>query len=218
MAMQQCPNGHLYDDSKNSSCPFCNGESLNKTMPLNPNIGGMPTPPVMDMPAAGGAFPATVGLDNTPVEQQNITPTQPLDNVFKPTQYVPSANGEDEDGETADGEERVDVVRGWLVCVNGSKKGMDFRIHSEKNTIGRGSDNDVNISFDPTVSKGVNAVLAYDRKTNKFFVYPEGVSKNNIYINDGMLMMPVELKDYDVLEVGSTKLMFRSFCNDQFNW
>lgn len=209
MAMQQCPNGHLYDDSRNMSCPYCNGvgsnESLNITVPLG--AGGM-------APSMSDPIPMTVGVDSAPVKvaQEEIGQTRPLDTDQMVTTYVSS--DDQESGETRD----VDEVRGWLVCVNGSKRGLDFRLHSEKNTIGRGSENDVNISFDATVSKGVNAIVAYDRKTNKFFVYPEGVSKNNIYVNDGLLMMPVEIKDYDHIEVGETKLVFRTLCNDQFNW
>ena len=198
MAMQQCPNGHLYDDSKNNGCPFCNGAPMNATMPLGANA---PAP-------AQHAFPATVGLN----VQEEMPRTQPLEVQQMQTVYV------NDDADTDAGEEKVEVVRGWLVCVSGAKKGMDFRLHSEKNTIGRGNDNDVNISFDNSVSKGVNAVIAYERKKNKFFVYPEGISKNNIYVNEELLMMPVELKDYDVLEIGSTKLIFRSLCNENFNW
>lgn len=198
MAMQQCPNGHLYDDSKNNGCPFCNGVPMNATMPLGANA---PAP-------AQQAFPATVGLN----VQEEMPRTQPLEVQQMQTVYV------NDDADTDAGEEKVEVVRGWLVCVSGAKKGMDFRLHSEKNTIGRGNDNDVNISFDNSVSKGVNAVIAYERKKNKFFVYPEGISKNNIYVNEELLMMPVELKDYDVLEIGSTKLIFRSLCNENFNW
>ncbi len=204
MAMQQCPNGHLYDDSKNNCCPFCNGASLNVTMPLNPNVGQAP---------AADAFPATVGINNAPA-QQEIGATQPLDTNFMKTTYVSS----DDEADEVSGEEKVDVVRGWLVCISGSKKGTDYRLHGEKNTVGRGGENDVNISFDSSVSKGVNAIVAYERKKNKFYVYPEGVSKNNIYVNEELLMMPVELKDYDIIEVGSTKLAFRTFCNDLFNW
>ena len=210
MAMQQCPNGHLYDDSRNSSCPYCNGvaaDGLNVTVPLGAGVGA----PVM----GADPIPMTVGIDSAPaaVAQAEISPTMPLDTEQMKTVYV-----QDEDENEGSDEKVVDKVRGWLICVKGSKRGMDFRLHSEKNTNGRGNDNDVNISFDSSVSKGVNAIIAYDRKTNKFFIYPEGVSKNNIYVNEGLLMMPVEIKDYDRIEVGSTQLIFRSLCNDQFNW
>lgn len=205
MAMQQCPNGHLFDDSKNNSCPFCNeGSSLSVTVPLS------------DSTPADNSFPSTVPLDgfvapapqiNNAVQDNVIPHTMPVDNSFTPTMYVDGAVNE----------KGILEVRGWLVCLEGEKRGEDFKIRGEKNTIGRGNENDIKLDFDNSISKGVNATISYDTRNNKFFIIP-GESKNNIYINNDMLMTPVELKDYDVIEFGNTKMIFRSLCNDMFNW
>lgn len=202
MAWQQCPNGHLYDDEKNNSCPYCSNGSINPTIPLGEDMAQ----------PAGGGLPPTMPLDGdyvppTPEVAGGLPPTMPLDPSGGPTIYV----RENENG--------IAEVMGWLVCVEGEKRGMDFKIHGEKNTIGRGSANDIKIDFDNAVSKGVNAIISYDMRNNKFFIFL-GIdgSKNNVYVNNSLLMVPVELKDYDIIEIGHTKLMFRSLCNELFSW
>lgn len=212
MAMQQCPNGHLYDDSKNSSCPYCSNNSVNATVPLSnatPQAGG------------SGMFPPTADLDGfvphqeyvapqpqVAAQEQPFPPTTPVDTPFEKTTYVdPIVN---DNGDTE--------VMGWLVCLEGKNRGRDFRIHGANNPIGRGSDNDINLEFDNAISKGINALIAYDDRNNKFFLYRANNSRNNMYINGALLLSPVELKDYDVLEIGNTKMIFRSLCNESFVW
>lgn len=114
-------------------------------------------------------------------------------------------------------DEPTRVVRGWLICVEGSRRGADFKIYGQKNTIGRGIENDIVLDFDSTVSRDVNAVVACDIRKNKFYLY-QGNAKNNVYYNDDLLLTPVELKDYDIIEIGETKLMFKALCNDVFSW
>ncbi len=209
MAMQQCPNGHLYDDARSSTCPFCNsGNSLNRTVPLNePPLG-------QGYGAARPSFPSTEPLDNgfqSPqpgiVGGQGVSPTEPIDTKDMQTMYV----------ESMVNEKGIIDVRGWVVCLEGEKRGVDFQLYGGKNSIGRGSENDIQLDFDSTISKGVNAIIQYDDKNNRFWLNP-GNSKNNMYINNELLLTAVELKDYDVMEIGETKLIFRSLCNEQFNW
>lgn len=212
MAMQQCPNGHLYDDAKNSTCPYCsNGSSVNVTVPLSD----------AQSPMGGKMFPQTAPLDGFAGQeyvapqpqvaqadvQNGFPPTAPIGGQFGPTTYK----------EDIVNENGIVEVRGWIVCLEGAKRGEDFKIRGEKNTIGRGSGNDIKLDFDSSISKGVNAIISYDARNNKFFIFL-GESKNNIYVNDTMLMTPIELKDYDVIEIGNTKMIFRSLCNETFNW
>jgi hypothetical protein len=217
MAMQQCPNGHLYDDSKNNGCPYCGGSnSINVTLPLGDN---------QFQPLPANAFPSTVPLENNNLQQpyqaptpqvQNTPPRQP-DVVIPPTTPISPQFAQTTYKEDIVNDKGIIEVRGWLVCLEGSKRGVDFKIHGEKNTIGRGSENDVNLDFDTSISKGVNAIIAYDNRNNKFYLYQSN-SKNNIYFNNQLLLNPVEISDYDVLEIGDTKMIFRSLCNDTFTW
>lgn len=209
MAMQQCPNGHLFDDTRNSSCPFCgNNAGLNVTVPLGE---------MQAQADINNAFPQTAPLGDDfgggyvapqpAVAQDSFPSTTPVSEQFAVTTYKDDIVND----------KGILEVRGWLVCLEGEKRGLDFKIHGEKNTIGRGSDNDIKLDFDNSISKNVNAIISYDVRNNKFFIFL-GESKNNIYVNDQLLMTPIELKDYDIIEIGSTKMIFRSFCNDIFKW
>ncbi len=212
MAMQQCPNGHLFDDAKNSSCPYCStGSSVNVTVPLSdpqPQMGGNMFPQTAPLDGfAGQEYVAPQPQVAQAGVQNDFPATAPVGEQFAATTYK----------EDIVNENGIVEVRGWLVCLEGAKRGEDFKIRGEKNTIGRGGGNDIKLDFDSSISKGVNAIISYDVRNNKFFIFL-GESKNNIYVNDTMLMTPIELKDYDIIEIGTTKMIFRSLCNDTFNW
>ena len=202
--MKQCTNGHIYDEKLHSSCPYCSNSG---------NIGARP----LSDGAAQPAFPKTEALNAPEVVSAPAFPkTEPLN---KPA-AAPAPAVKKEMGVTVAlnvSESGIDPVRGWLVVVSGDKTGLSFVVHSEKNTIGRGSNFDVNLSFDKAISKEGDAVLTYDSRSRKFFV-TLGAGKNNVYHNNSLLLTPEEVKDYDVIEAGATKLVFRSFCNDEFTY
>lgn len=200
--MKQCPKGHIYDEKRNSECPYCEGS----------NAGFQPL--------GGGAqpdFPKTVPLSGA-VDDNSFPPTMPLDdepNLFaggsSVNMGVTVALDQTEAG--------INPVRGWIVAVDGEKKGISFVIHGEQNSIGRGQRFDINLSFDKAVSSDGSAVIAYDAKNNKFFLSPVlGKGKNNVYHNDSILLMPAELSDYDKIQFGTTTFVFRSFCNESFTY
>lgn len=199
--MKQCPNGHIYDEKRNKECPYCSGGS--SFQPIG--LGGQPDFP-KTVPIAGGddgAFPPTVPVDS------GAAATVPSSS--QSAMSVTVALEETESG--------INPVRGWLVVTDGEKKGLSFVIHGEQNSIGRGNRFDINISFDKAVSSDGNAVIAYDSKNRKFFLSPVlGKGKNNIYHNEAMLLMPVELHDYDKIQIGAFEYVFRSFCNEAFSY
>lgn len=206
--MKQCPRGHIYDEKRSPDCPYCRNDGNSGFAP----IGGIGAGSAVDfprtMPVSGGAddaaFPATMPVDNQAsgydmggANPGGMSVTVALDET--PTGIVP--------------------VRGWLVAIDGDKAGTCFNIHGEQNSIGRGTKFDVNLSFDKTVSSDGNAVIAYDARNRKFFLSPVlGKGKNNVYYNDAMLLMPVELNDYDKIQLGTTTYVFRSFCNENFTY
>lgn len=206
--MKQCPRGHIYDEKRSADCPYCRNDGNSGFQP----IGGIGAGPAVD-------FPRTAPVSGA-AEEAAFPPTMPVDN------QVPSydAGGSNPGGmsvtvaldETPAG---VAPVRGWLVAIDGDKAGVCYNIHGEQNSIGRGQKFDINLSFDKTVSSDGNAVIAYDSRNRKFFLSPVlGKGKNNVYHNDAMLLMPVELKDYDKIQLGTTTYVFRSFCNENFTY
>jgi len=223
MAIIRCSNGHYYNDSDSPNCPYCSGENaLGKTIPLDgatANFGG-----------GDAAFPKTQMGNNIPepsVGTGGFEKTQMLD--YQPTAPVSSAVSiprtefvsNEEYGSTVflDSNQNSDIkpVRGWIVAIEGQKCGIDYRIHSGRNTIGRGKGNDICFDFDQTISKDKCCIVTYDERKNNFFVQV-GEGTNNIYLNDEILLQPTQLKDNDIIEIGQTKLVFRSLCNESFNY
>jgi len=110
-----------------------------------------------------------------------------------------------------------DPVVGWLVCIEGPDRGRDFRLHSEKNFIGRSPLMDVTIENDNTVSRERHAVIIFDPKKKSFWALP-GEASGLVYLNGDMVNSPTPMKADDTLEVGQTKLVLVPFCGDRYSW
>ncbi|MFZ1889208.1 MAG: FHA domain-containing protein [Candidatus Binataceae bacterium] len=111
----------------------------------------------------------------------------------------------------------VSPVVGWLVCVAGPDRGRDYRIHAEKNFIGRSPSMDIAIAGDESVSREKHAAVAFDPKKAQFWLLP-GEASGLLYLNDQLVNTPSALKARDVLELGNTKLMFWPLCDEKFRW
>jgi hypothetical protein len=111
----------------------------------------------------------------------------------------------------------IDPVVGWLVCVQGGDRGRDFRLHGEKNFIGRAEAMDVRLSADETISRENHAVVSYNPKNQQFKLLP-GEGRGLVYLNDQEVDGPTPLQAGDRIELGQTKLMFVPLCGPQFDW
>lgn len=111
----------------------------------------------------------------------------------------------------------ISPVVGWLVCVEGPDRGRDYRLHGEKNFIGRSNAMDVAIAGDDSVSRDKHASVAFDPKKRTFWLLP-GEASGLVYLNDQLVNTPEQLKARDVIELGKTKLLFWPFCDDKFQW
>jgi hypothetical protein len=111
----------------------------------------------------------------------------------------------------------ISPVVGWLVCVEGPDKGRDFRIHSEKNFIGRSPAMDIAVTGDESISREKHASVAYDPKHRAFWILP-GDASGLVYVNEQMINTPMKLTSRDIVEIGKSKLMFWPLCDDKFHW
>ena len=209
MTLVKCPNGHYYDSSRfGNNCPHCGMSGAasigadQTTVPLN----------IPDAPANTVTEPLTV---SQPVVSQPVA-SQPA-NVT-----VPTVSDDDRTlpvtADMLDGmAEKPAPVVGWLVCTDGVNKGTDYRLHQGRNFIGRSPEMDVCILGDNTVSRSSHAIVVYDPRSNVYLAQP-GSSKELFYVNDKLVLNPVELKTMDLLNIGDTKLMFVPLCGEQFHW
>jgi len=231
--MCTCPNGHYYNADIYSSCPECGAgaggaQGIPPTAPAGAFGGGSSigaTEPVGPMGGFGGFNASPVGKTEPIMpfggSAEPIGKTMPANDymggasVTKPVEQFPKTEFA---GSFAKGPAAMSTepVVGWLVCVDGPMRGVDFRIHDGYNFIGRET-GDIVIQGDNTVSRQRHAVIAFYAKRNTFYVGPaEG--KNIIELNDEPVFNHVEMKSYDVITVGNTKLMLVALCGPKFNW
>jgi len=238
--MCTCPNGHYYNADIYSSCPECGAASGNA------GAGNIPaTAPAFgnfDAPAyGGGEFPKTTspnagyGAGSVGVTEpisapvfggaQPIGKTMPANASYgsgSPSVTVPINGGAQPFGHTVPavdlnpGAAVTEPVVGWLVCVEGPVRGVDFRLHDGYNFIGR-EEGDIHIQGDNAISRQKHAVVAFYAKRNTFYVGPAD-GRNIIELNGEPVFNHTEMRSYDVLTIGNTKMMLVALCGDKFNW
>jgi FHA domain len=185
--MTRCPEGHFYDPTKHNACPWC-------ALPADVE-GGEKTRPAGPPPLPPPPPPPPLPL--------------PLASPFKPGATRRA------DAETLGG--KNDPVVGWLVCLVGPDRGRDFRLHAEKNFIGRSPAMDVCVAGDETVSRDRHAMVIFDPKKQVFWAIP-GDASGLVYLNGDIVHSPTQMQRDDVLEIGHTKLALIPFCGEKYSW
>ena len=113
--------------------------------------------------------------------------------------------------------QEVEPVCGWLVCIEGTRVGKDYKLKNGKNFIGRADDMDVQIIGDNYIANRNHAIIVYDAKKKNNVLLP-GDSSGIAYLNGEPIYMPTELAAYDVIDLGKSKFLFVPFCGEHFEW
>ena len=191
--MVQCPFGHYYNAALHASCPECArnaAASGNAARGAAPGSGNF-TP----TEAPGGPFPGTV----------------PVDGGAEGDPFGYTVIGGD-----LHGPDQLEPVVGWLVCVEGPMRGLDYRIHAGYNYIGR-EVGDIHIAGDMQISRQNHAMVAFDAEEQSYYVGPSA-GRNLIKVNGKTVLNAMELHSYDVISIGSTKLLVIGLCGEKFRW
>lgn len=106
---------------------------------------------------------------------------------------------------------------GWLVALGGEHIGVSFSLKVGKNFIGRGTNMDVALTDEKSVSRERHAIVIYEPRESIFLVQP-GESSNLTYRNNKVVLMPIQLEAYDTITVGDVNLLFMPLCGERFNW
>ncbi len=195
--MIECPNGHYYNAALYASCPRCSaGQSANPQFPKT-------TPPDKATGAGMGGAPIPPTSPAQPAFVTDPRPAQPFEIHTQP------AGGLSDEGQ-------IEPVVGWLVCIEGPERGVDFRIHDGYNYIGR-EIGDIHIHGDNQISREKHAVISFYAKKQTFTIGPAD-GRNIIELNDEPVYSPMPVKSYDVITVGQSKLMLIAMCGDRFTW
>jgi hypothetical protein len=210
MQLTKCGNGHFYDAEKFTQCPHCGaqgGSSNEQTVSLdrNDSVTVSLTQGDANLSRTDSSF--SEGISS-------------LKDAVQKAAAGGAASSSDGDSITMSYYSKSigsEPVVGWLVCIEGSHLGEDFRLKSGRNFIGRASGMDIAVTGDNTVSRERHAVIVYEPKKHQFLVQP-GEAKELCYLNEKAVLASEELKINDTIAVGSTKLMFFPCCNAAFNW
>jgi hypothetical protein len=194
MAMVQCPNGHLYDEGKHTHCPHC------------------PVPGLRDV--------GIPGTQAAPMSRPGVPQTEPAS--------VRGSAGPIRGGGSADRSGGVpgvtvgifqkhtgmDPVVGWLVCVKGTNKGRDYRLHSDLNKLGRAPNMDVCIEGDDAISRENHCQIAFSPRNKTYNIIP-GDGRNIAYLNDQDVLSAMRLNAYDRIDLGDSSFIFIPF---EYDW
>lgn len=199
---KRCSKGHFYDPAISPTCPVCAEEEV-RTRPVGESFEGKysQTKPVENKSSD------TKRVEDKPEETRSMV--DEID-VTLPVGYEKKNECEEKDT-------FFNPMVGWLVCVDGPAKGTDYRIYSGYNYIGRDPGMNICIMGDPYISRERDAVVAFDGRTSKFYFSPSN-GQSIIRMNNEIVLMPVEIKIHDILEIGHTKLMFIPLCDGTFRW
>lgn len=221
--LTQCPNGHFYDASVHSSCPYC-GNAAGKgnfSETIAPGAGAgtfSETVAPGAVHASSGNFSETIAPGAVGGSAGGyVNPTMPVSHYHDggasagDEPFVPTMIG----GYDVSIDRPAPVV-GWLVCIDGPLKGTDFRMHAGYNYIGR-EVGDIHIHGDRQISRENHAMVAFDSAELTYYFGPAN-GRNLVKVNGKTVFNAVELKSYDVISIGTTKLMFVALCGSHFNW
>lgn len=191
MARKKCARGHVYDyDIYGNNCPFC-------------------------PPAGGGTVFNENEADGTDFVDINTGRTFLMDNNNIPTEAMDNSSGPIAGGATVirtlDIQSNLTSGRkivGLLFTYSTNQHGEVFNIYEGKNYIGRsGRECDICINSDSRISNKHMSILY--RSVDRRFKFKDEQSSNGTFVN-GELIDEGEFKNFDVLKIGDTSLVFIS--------
>lgn len=108
-------------------------------------------------------------------------------------------------------------VCGWFVCVDGPRKGKDYKVVEGKNFIGRADDMEIQVLGDNEIARRNHCAIAYDAKDKQSYLLP-GNSNGMVYLNGSVVFMPTPIVAYNVIELGNSKFIYLPLCGEHFEW
>jgi hypothetical protein len=199
MAMVQCENRHFYDNRKHTYCPHCPVPGLKP-----PGVGKTQAASPSQVSGSGGTTEPAFPLGASDSARRGSTPNRGGSAPVTVGIFQRKAEG-------------VNPVTGWIVCVKGVNEGRDYRLHSDRNMIGRSPNMDVCIEGDETISREEHCQIAFSPRSLTFTLIP-GTGRNLIYLNGEDVFEAKPLKAYDQIDLGESSFRFIPFCGDQFMW
>lgn len=219
MAIRICPNGHRYDDQRNSECPIC---SRGRIADMDATVGAYGSGTRGSLPQE--PFPeseldATIGAYGFSSTSTSYSPAKPSSGSMGRT--LPLDFSAEDDGPTISAfnygaEKSFSPVAGWLVCIDGPEKGRDFRLYTGRNFAGRSPKMQINIADDPQINRDGHFSIVFDPESKAWFIISGAGTVT--YLDDVLLEGARPLRDMARIKAGSSLFCFRSLCGEEFCW
>lgn len=191
MSLKECSHGHIFDSDLYEDCPYCQNLAVGISE-FAPAFAPYPKGHMNDAfrPADGYVYAG---------------PQYRCDYCSDP---IPG-------GETAS----ICPV-GWLVCIEGEKRGNAYPLYEGCNVIGRSPNAEVSIP-DPRISRDGTVKIVYEGLENAFYLLVLS-ARNLVRLNENICLLRGEesllLHANDVIQIGSHKLLLIPVCTERFTW
>ena len=223
MAIIRCDKGHYYDNTKFSQCPQCGVLPIlqeekqvekREEKPYRFSFFRKEARKKLD-------DDKTVALET---EDDDVTIALSEDNDDKTIALDPE-NDKDvmeviekkqEDNNSGLELQRTEhgYIAGWIVCLNGKNRGIDYRIYKGFNRMVY-QRNEIYMTMEPKSDDYVAGAVVYDDASNRFFIMAQ---ESTIKWNGKVVSGAEELCTGDQIEVESQNFEFVAFCREGKSW
>lgn len=108
-------------------------------------------------------------------------------------------------------------ARAFLVCIDGPMTGASYVFQESRAVIGRQKNYEIALYRDISVSRSQHAILNYYSDSFRYTV-SAGDADKKVSVNGVFIDAETDLKLYDIIGVGQTRLLFIPVCSEKFAW
>jgi len=196
--------------------------------PGGPIPGMMPGNPG---PAAQIPTPAPVSNEAPVSEPSAVSEPAPVQEVSEPSVSAPAPSAvpsfaepvtRDSNATVALTESEMDYLprvhaRAFLVCIDGPMTGASYVFQESRAVIGRQKNYEIALYRDISVSRSQHAIINYYSDSFRYTV-SLGDPDKKVSVNGTFIESETDLKLYDVIGIGQTRLLFIPVCSEKFAW
>ena len=108
-------------------------------------------------------------------------------------------------------------ARAFLVCIDGPMTGASYVFQESRAIIGRQKNYEIALYRDNSVSRSPHAIISYYKDTFRYTV-SQGDADKKVSVNGSFISAETDLKLYDVIGIGQTRLLCIPVCSEKFAW
>lgn len=211
--MIQCPYGHHYDDKIYNECPWCKRiDSWEK----DNGQGREDSNHTVFMFDESSPDDRTVLLMEDEDDDQYERTVLLYDDIETPLVNRRNQLRESEFMKLKENEAIPALLTGWLVYVNGNRRGTAITLGKEDTLLGLDANREVIVLEEKELSQAY-AVISYESINREFHIKP-GKKRCLFYAGDNAVYNRNCMKAREMVEMGESKLIFIPFCSEDFDW